>query len=169
LPPPEQLGPCGPSGRRALPGVRGRAFRYDKAVPNSVSVAQGEIFEITEVDGMLTCTVVNRPEVTPEQGARCAVDMHDAIDRELLRSPSKAQSLVFDVRRGPPAFGPKTRASLEKMFIKAEAQNRRLAILVGSSPTQMLQFGSLHRECAPTWSRVFSEAEAATQWAKLGY
>lgn len=128
-------------------------------------IARGEIFEITGERGLLICRVVNRADITPEVGARCASEMDAAITKNLLEASSAYQGLVFDVRRGPIAFGPKTRASLFTLLGRAERASRRVAALVSDSPTQHMQFSNLQREAAPTVMIVSRSEDEARTWA----
>ena len=101
-----------------------------------IILAQGPIFEISAQDGVATCAVINRPNVSAEEGARCANQMNEVLTTLVLTPFSAYRGLLFDVRQGPPAFGPKTRAALELVFAAATGSKRKLAVLVGGSPTQ---------------------------------
>ncbi len=118
---------------------------------------------MTLTSGVVRCVVVNRSDVTPEEGARCAKLMH-----ETLTQNRHHRGLVFDVRQGPQAFGPKTRAALEELFQLAEGARMNVAVLVRDNAMQKLQFGSLCRECAPNHGKVCAEPEDATAWAEQG-
>lgn len=128
-------------------------------------LAQGPIFKIVGEDRFAICTVVNRSDVTPEEGARCAQEMRDTLLGKVIPRGSGYVGFVFDVTQGPAVFGPRTRAALEELFRAAEAQKTRLAVRVGPAAIQQLQFKSLVRECAPTQGRVFDD-ETADLWAK---
>jgi hypothetical protein len=131
-------------------------------------LAAGEIYELVSDGRVLTCEVVNRAEVTAEVGARCAREMDELIGRELLGPAARHRGLVFDVRQGPIAFGPKTRTSLAAMFGAAERGSLRVAALVGDSPTQMMQFANLRREVAPNAMVVTRSPEEARAWVAGG-
>jgi len=141
------------------------------AVPSSSQVqepvlAQGAIFEIRQSGELAWCEVVNREDVSAEEGARCANLMHEVLTLRVLSAHSLYRGLLFDVRRGPPAFGPKTRAALERIFAHAPGSQRRIAVLVGGSATQRMQFGNLCLEHAPVHARVFLIESAAREWLK---
>lgn len=127
-------------------------------------LGKGEVFEITAVDGIARLEVVNRPDVTPEEGARCASEMNDIITNRVLAPRSGYRALLVDVRRGPPVFGPNTRAALGDMFAKIEDAKKATAVLVGTPAIQRLQFSSLVREHARTTGKVFGEEEQALAW-----
>jgi hypothetical protein len=127
-------------------------------------LARGAIFEISAQDDWVACEVVNRGDVSAEEGARCASQMNEVLVTQVLNPRSPYRGLLFDVRRGPAAFGPKTRAALEKLFVAAESSRRKLAVLVGESATQRMQFGNLSRERASDVARVFQTEFSAREW-----
>jgi hypothetical protein len=131
-----------------------------------IVLARGAIFEITAENDLVACEVINRSDVSAEEGARCAAEMNDVLTKQVLRQRSPYRGLVFDVRKGPPAFGPKTRAALEIVFAAAAASGRRIAVLVGESPTQRMQFGSLCQEQAKQYGRVFQTEVSARDWLR---
>ena len=133
-------------------------------VTAAIILAQGAIFEIRQHGEIVVCEVINRTDVSAEEGARCAALMHEALTTRVLTATSLYRGLLFDVRQGPPAFGPKTRAALERVFIAATASKRRLSVLVGGSATQRMQFGNLCQEHAPTHARVFLSETPAREW-----
>lgn len=130
----------------------------------SLTLGRGPIFEIVAAGGIVRCSVVNRPDIAAEEGARCAAEMHEILEREVLSAESRYVGLVFDVRRGPDVFGPKTRAALEKLFRKAERVGKPIAVRIGGAAIQRLQFTSLCAECAPTVSKLVGTDEEE-DWA----
>jgi hypothetical protein len=127
-------------------------------------LAEGPIFKIVAEGTVATCTVVNRTDVSPEEGARCAQEMRDVLLGRVIPRGSVYVGFVFDVTNGPAVFGPRTRAALEEMFRETESQRKRVGVRVGPAAIQQLQFKSLCRECAPTQGRVFDD-ERAMDWA----
>ena len=113
---------------------------------------------------MVWCEVINREDASAEEGARCAALMNEVLTKRVLAPHTTYRALVFDVRRGPQAFGPKTRLSLEQIFNAAKAAERRVAVIVGPSATQRMQFGNLSLECAPRHSQVFRDELSARDW-----
>lgn len=128
-------------------------------------LAEGAIFKIVADGPIATCSVVNRSDVSPEEGARCAQEMREVLIGQVVARGSPYSGFVFDVTRGPAVFGPRTRASLEELFRTSETHGKRVAVHVGSAAIQKLQFKSLCRECAPTQGRVFDDEGAAVGWA----
>jgi hypothetical protein len=133
-------------------------------VHDGIILARGAIFEIRQIGEIVQCEVVNRSDVSGEEGARCAAMMHDVLTTRVLTAQSQYRGLLFDVRQGPPAFGPKTRATLELVFAAAAASQRRVSVLVGGSATQRMQFGNLCQEHAPELARVFLSESQAKEW-----
>lgn len=128
-------------------------------------LASGEIFEVVGEGQLVTCAVINRSDVTAEVGARCANEMQAALVKALVAANAPFRGVVFDVRKAPIAFGPKTRAALAELFGRAETLQRRVAALVGPSPTQHIQFVNLQREVAPTVMFVSTSVEDTKAWA----
>lgn len=135
--------------------------------PALAVLAEGAIFKIVAEAHVATCTVVNRIDVSAEEGARCAAEMRHVLLGKVISRDSPYVGFVFDVTQGPTVFGPKTRAALEELFRGAESNQKRVAVRVGAAAIQQLQFKSLCRECAPTQGRVFEDA-SANAWASGG-
>lgn len=133
-------------------------------MPDRLILAHGAIFEIFHSGEFAVCEVINRADVSAEEGARCATMMDETLTTRVLTPQSLYRGLLFDVRQGPPAFGPKTRAALERVFVAAATAQRRLAVLVSGSATQRMQFGNLCQEHAPTLARVFLAETQAREW-----
>jgi hypothetical protein len=107
---------------------------------------EGDNHLISERDGLAICQIWTRPDLSAEQGAKNAQEMVAFIQDVVLRAGTQYRGIIFDVRRGPPVFGPKTRETLAALLVHSIARNVRVAILCGGSATQVLQFRSL---CAP--------------------
>jgi hypothetical protein len=129
------------------------------------TLATGAIYAITEEDAIVSCAVVNRVDISPNEGATCAQQMHSFLSGSVLSDRSRYLGLIFDVREGPAVFGPQTRAALERIFRQAEETQRALAVQVGEAAIQRLQFTNLCAVCAPRWSKVF-DREGAADWVR---
>ena len=126
---------------------------------------EGDNHLISERDGLAICQVWVRPDLSTEQGAKNAQEMVAFIQDIVLRPATKFRGLIFDVRRGPPVFGPKTRETLAKLLVRSIAHKVRVAILCGEHATQVLQFRSLCA-VAPTMTQVFENEAAAVHWLR---
>jgi hypothetical protein len=120
----------------------------------STVLSAGEIYDIRSDGETARCTVVNRDDVDPAVGARCAAELERVLSREVLSRSSMLTGVVLDVRRGPAVFGPQTRASLERLFSQAERSGKRIVARVGTTAIQQLQFRSLCQDHAPTCGRI---------------
>src|SRR5687767_9591079 len=103
----------------------------------------GENHLISVRDGVVICQVWVRSDLSAEQGARNAQQMVDYLTQSALRPGTTYRGLIFDVRRGPAAFGPKTRDSLLGLLAAAAKSGVPVAILAGAAPIQVVQFKSL--------------------------
>jgi hypothetical protein len=126
-----------------------------------VSLARGLIFAIDAEGDVVRCTLTNRADITPAQGADCAREIAKVLVETVLAPHSRYRGVIFDVSSGPTVFGPTTRVLLARIFRAAEAAKKRLAVRAGPTATQQLQFTNLCREHAPTFSRVFTNDSGA--------
>ena len=133
-------------------------------VVTSTILGEGPIYRIAREGALAQCSIVNSAEVTAAVGARCAIEMRDLLTARVLTHGAEYRGLVFDVRLGPLAFGPRTRAALEPIFAAARMSDRRIAVVVNESPTQLMQFTTLGREFAPKQAQVFRDPDAARAW-----
>jgi hypothetical protein len=130
-------------------------------------LAQGDNHLISARDGLAICQVWSRPDLSPEDGAKNAKQMSDYLAGNVLRAGSSYRGIIFDLRRGPPVFGPKTRDTLAGFFSAAAANKMGVAVLVGESPIQVLQFKNLCRESGGQAEVFNNEADAVHWFASL--
>ncbi len=128
-------------------------------------LTQGENHLISERDGLVVCQIWARPDLSSEHGAQNAQQMVSFLMDVVLKAGSTYRGMIFDVRRGPPVFGPKTRDVLSGLFARSVERRMSVAILTGESATQVLQFRSLCSP-APTLTRVFDNEPSAVQWLR---
>jgi hypothetical protein len=112
---------------------------------------------------VIICQVWVRSDLSPEDGARNAREMVEYLTQTALRPGTPYRGLIFDVRRGPAAFGPKTRDTLLGLLATAAKINMPVAILAGAAPIQVVQFKSL---CGASSAKaeVFESEAEAVQW-----
>src|SRR5688572_1761753 len=126
-------------------------------------LAQGENHVISAREGLAILQVWSRPDLSAEEGARNAAQMTDYLSRHVLQAGTAYRGLVFDVRRGPPVFGPKTRETLASLFTLAAKNGVGIAVLCGDSAIQVLQFRNLCRDSGGR-ADVFSNEAEAVRW-----
>ena len=126
-------------------------------------LATGDNHTISIREGLAICQVWSRPDLSAEDGAKNAAQMVECLTTQVLHARSPYRGIVFDVRRGPPVFGPKTRETLSNLVNLAGKSGVPLAVLVGDSPIQLLQFRNLCRE-SPGRADVFSDEVSAFLW-----
>ena len=124
-------------------------------------LSSGSFYEIVDEHGIARCVVTVPPELTPAEGAQAAEEMSRYIEAHILVKGSAFAGLILDVRKGPRVFGPHTRAALERLFQKAEANLVPLVALVRDNPLQRMQFGNLSRQYAVHISRVVDDEDQA--------
>jgi hypothetical protein len=89
--------------------------------------------------------------------------MSEYLTTYVLSSTSPYRGVIFDLRRGPPVFGPKTRETLAQFFATAARLKMGVAVLVGDSPIQVLQFRNLCRDSGGR-ADVFDNESDAVRW-----
>ena len=128
-------------------------------------LSEGENYVISERDGLVVCQVWIRTDLTSEDGAKNAAQMVTYLREQVLGASTKYRGVIFDVRRAPPVFGPKTRETLAALLAQCVRVGVRFAVITGESATQILQFRSLCR-ATPALTRVFDNEAGAVQWLR---
>ena len=131
-----------------------------------VRLTEGENHLISARDGLVVCQIWTRTDLSSEQGARNAQQMVAFMMNDVLRVATTYRGIIFDVRRGPPVFGPKTREALAALLARSVERGVPIAILTGESATQVLQFRSLCTT-SPRLTKVFENEPAAAQWLRM--
>jgi hypothetical protein len=129
-------------------------------------LAQGENHAISARGELAVLEVWSRPDLSAEEGARNAAQMTEYLCTHVLRPGSLYRGLIFDVRRGPPVFGPKTRESLAGLFALAAKNAIAVAVLCGDSAIQVLQFRNLCRDAGGR-ADVFGNEAEASRWSNV--
>lgn len=128
-------------------------------------LAQGDNHVISARDGLAILQVWSRPDLSAEDGAKNAAQITQFLSNHVLRPGAPYRGLIFDVRRGPPVFGPKTRDTLSALFSSAARYGIGIAVLCGDSAIQVLQFRNLCRDAGGRADVFSSEAEAVRWFA----
>jgi hypothetical protein len=132
-------------------------------------LSRGPIFEIREDGDFAVCELKSAQSITKEEGARCAEMMRETIVGQVVVPNSPYRGLLFDVRLGPAAFGPKTREELAQIFTRANGLNFKVGVLVSTSPTQHLQFSNLAQECAAQSALVSKDVAPLSVFLQTSY
>ncbi len=128
-----------------------------------VKLSEGDNHLITARHGIATCQVWVRADLSPEDGARSARQMSDYLSQNVLHPDSPYRGVIFDLRKAPPVFGPKTREALSGFFGAAARAGIPVAVLVGESAIQVLQFRNLCRDSGGK-ADVFDNESDAVRW-----
>jgi len=128
-----------------------------------VKLSEGDNHLISARHGIATCQVWVRPDLSPEDGARSARQMSEYLTQNVLYPDSPYRGVIFDLRKAPPVFGPKTREALAGFFSTAARAGISVAVLVGESAIQVLQFRNLCRDSGGR-ADVFDNEADAVRW-----
>jgi len=130
-----------------------------------MKLSQGDNHLISARDGLAICQVWLRPDLSADEGAKSAGQMSEFLTKNVLRPGTAYRGIIFDMRRGPPVFGPKTRDALAGFFAAAARIGMAVAVLVGSAPIQVLQFRNLCRDSGGKADVFENEADAVGWFA----
>lgn len=108
-------------------------------------VASGPIFEVAFENQILRCRVWRDNSVDEATGAECAESMSKTLLSYARGEEPGCSGILFDVTAGPPAFGPRTEASLRSLLQECARHRCPVCVLVGQA-MQELQYGRLLRE-----------------------
>ena len=103
-----------------------------------MKLCEGDNHLISAKLGLAICQVWTRPDLSAEQGARNARQMAEFLQNHVLQPGTPYRGVIFDLRRGPPVFGPRTRETLAGFFAAAAKLEMGVAVLVSESPIQVL-------------------------------
>jgi len=126
-------------------------------------LTEGGNYLISERDGLVICQLWTRPDQSQDEGAKNAEEMVSFLSTSVLGAPCRG--IIFDMRRGPRTFGPKTRSTMATLFARAVRSKVQIAIITSDAATQVLQFRGL---CAgsPTVTQIFDNESAAVRWLR---
>ena len=107
-------------------------------------VAQGDNYMLHVVAGVAVLRVWSRKDISYARGAALAQEKVQVLERLALREDVRA--LFFDLVDAAPVVGPITEAAVRAMFRSFVERGHPIAVLVGNSATQELQFTRLLRD-----------------------
>ena len=123
--------------------------------------ASGANYQIDLAKGIVVCRVFKRPDLSREQGAKCAEEKVEILGRLAEGPRAMAKALLFDLRQAPGSWGPITQSALDKIFVAWELAGRRLAAVLAVEPLQLMLVRQSFKQNAPTQGKIFvDEAEA---------
>ena len=96
-------------------------------------------------DGIAVVQVWRRPDLSRDEGARCA----QLIAEHMKRLTGKARSCVFDLTRATTSWGPVTHRALAEMLRMWEAAGRPIYVVQAEESIQRLLLRELQRKAAP--------------------
>jgi len=129
--------------------------------------AEGGNYSMTLGDGVATCRVWRRPDVTRDVGAAYAREMVVMFQRVAREPALRVRGAVMDLREATLSWGPNTQTALGEMFGALEASSRRIAVVAADNALQMMSISGLLKMHAPKFGRVFGSPDDAFRWAGL--
>jgi hypothetical protein len=107
-------------------------------------VASGDNFTLHVGDGVVVLRVWSRKEMTFARGAELAQTKIDHLRRLVDRS--EVHALIFDLVDAAAVVGPITEETVRAMIRVFTDRDLRVAVLVGESPMQSMQFTRMLRD-----------------------
>jgi hypothetical protein len=126
--------------------------------------AEGPNFRFDIADAIARCRVWRRQDLDSAQGARCAEDLANHARKLAAGAAGVARAMVLDLRDAPAVSGPRTLGALGELLKSWEDVRRPVAMVVGASPTQALQFRRLVAQNAPRLGATFTDLDSALAW-----
>lgn len=127
---------------------------------SAVRTTNGPNFVVEErSDGIAIVRVFRRPDLSREEGGRCAALIVEHM-RRLARS---FRGCVFDLTEATTTWGPVTDQSLGEMLAAWEGAEKPILIVPADEAIQRLLLTELQRRRAPRFSKQLQSREAALQ------
>jgi hypothetical protein len=133
-------------------------------IPTVTLLNEGTNYRVS-LDGKVANVVVwKRPDLSMAEGAEAARELAIYMDMLARKHADTAVSAIVDVREAPPVAGPVTQGHLAAIMTSWERAARKVAWIVGDSPTQQLQLKRLVREHSPRTGTVVTSGGEARAW-----
>lgn len=135
-------------------------------MPFETLSVEGDNHRLVLQDGVVRGAIWKRPDLDNAQGAANAKQIETSLLSWLQHRP---RGLLLDVSQGPEVAGPKTEETLGSWFSAYAKAQVPVAVQVGSSAVQKMQYQRLLQEKAGRYGRLCStQAEALAFLAKPG-
>lgn len=119
---------------------------------------EGLNFSVEErPDGIAVVQVWRRPDLSRDEGARCAQLIAD----HMKRLASTARSCIFDLTRATTSWGPTTHRALGEMLRYWETAGKPIYIVQSDEPIQRLLLRELQRKAALRWGHLVDSHDFA--------
>lgn len=124
--------------------------------------AEGPNYTIS-IEGLSVAVlrVWQAPELTREEGARCAEQMA----AQLLELSRTQRGLVLDLRLATTTWGPRTQEALERMLRPWEERNKEVRVVASNEAIQAIAVKTLLKAAAPTRGQLASSMDEAVAGA----
>jgi hypothetical protein len=125
-----------------------------------VSRTTGPNFDVEErSDGIAIVRVWRRPDLSRDEGARCA----ELIVGHMHRLAGSARCCLFDLSEATASWGPATNRAVGAMLGAWEAAGKPIYVVPATEAIQRLLLRDLQRLHAPRYSRIVSSLESAIE------
>jgi hypothetical protein len=124
---------------------------------------RGENYEIVIVDRVVSCRVWQRPDLSREEGAKCAEEKAQALSQ---LASYRMFSLLFDLSAAPHSWGPTTHEALCRILNTWDAAGRTVVIVVGPEPIQKLTVRRLIADACPKHGKLALDLETGLEMAR---
>ncbi len=126
--------------------------------------AEGGNYRIEIVGQVARFILWRRPDLDSKEGARLAAEAVRHFERLAQMNEREVRAMLQDIREGPVVAGPITQKHVANMLTAWARCGRPLAIIVGSSPIQLLQYRRMVADHASRCGRLFTEPTEAERW-----
>jgi hypothetical protein len=125
-----------------------------------VTRTEGPNFSVEErPDRIAVVQVWRRPDLSRDEGARCAQLIAD----HMKRLAGSARSCIFDLTRATTSWGPATHRAIGEMLRVWEVAGKPLYIVQSDESIQRLLLRELQRKAAPRWGHLVDSFDFAME------
>jgi hypothetical protein len=139
-------------------------MKCESTTPAVTVLNEGTNYRVSLEGRVAQAVIWKRPDLTMQEGADSARELAVYMDTLAKKHAETAAAAIVDLREAPPVAGPVTQSHLAAIMESWEQVGRRVAWIVGESPTQALQIKRLVREHAPRTGAVVTSPAEARAW-----